>query len=64
MHYGAVRGCQLAHMAACPGPRAAAAVPVRRKSRREMIAAGRVVVGFVMSVLSPGRAFVRSGCKM
>src|SRR5262249_34534106 len=33
-------------------PRAAAAAPVRRKSRRETIAAGRVVVGFVMSVVS------------
>src|SRR5207244_1994496 len=36
------------------GPRATATVPVRRKSRRETIATGRVVVGFVMSVLSPG----------
>jgi L-rhamnose isomerase len=36
------------------GPGAAAATPVRRKSLRETIAAGRVVIGFVMSVLSPG----------
>src|SRR6266404_264156 len=47
------------------GPRAIAAVPVRRKSRRETIAAGQVVVGFVMSVLSPGEplceADARSG---
>src|SRR5262245_58506199 len=33
------------------GPSATAAVPVRRKSRRETIAAGRVF-GFVMAVLS------------
>src|SRR5687768_5744939 len=42
------------------GPRAAAA-PARRKSRREAIATGRVVVGFVTSVLSPGGLPERPG---